>query len=315
MANDSSLIRRIAKFRPGARHAAIEIKLDQLARRLAEIDERDRSSTDGLRAGLERFRRDLMLEVDRTRSRLAVPDRHALELEAYRRTGTYAAVFDNPRPLVSITISTYNRGAVLVERSLASVLGQSYDNLQIIVVDDGSTDDTAERVRKVGDPRVVYARLSDHVLPPELSAGVEALNLGLAMARGDFVTHLDDDDEYVPDRIRDLVRFSQQERVEFVWHPFWWQETPDRDWAVNEAAEMAFAQVTTGSVFYIGWLKRFLWDPLAGLRYDQPDDWTLFRTLRDLGIVMKRHPETLLRHYKEGLNPRWGETQAGAASG
>ena len=256
-----------------------------------------------------------MLEVDRTRSRLAVPDRDVLALAAYRQTDAYAAVFDNPRPLVTVTISTYNRAAVLVERSLASVLKQDYDNLEVIIIDDASSDETERRVREIGDSRIIYARLTDHVLPPELSAGVEALNLGLAMASGDFVTHLDDDDEYVPDRIRALVRFAQQERVEFVWHPFWWQETPNRDWAVNEAAEMAFAQVTTGSVFYIGWLKRFLWDPLAGLRYDQPDDWTLFRTLRDLGTVMKRHPETLLRHYKEGLNPRWSETQPGAPTG
>ena len=299
------LERQVAAAGVAAKLTGLKHRLDRLERQVAAAE---RSSTESLRAGLDSLRLELMRDIDRTRSRLAVPDGELIELEAFRRTPEYVALFENPRPLVTVTVSTYNRADLLVERSLASLLRQDHDHLEIIVVDDGSTDDTQRRVRQIGDPRIVYARLVDHVLPPELGAGIEARNLGLAMATGDFVTHLDDDDEYVPDRIGKLVRFAQQERAEFVWHPFWWQETRDGDWTVNEAVEMEFAKVTTGSVLYVGWLKRYLWDLVSAQRYGEPDDWTLFRTLRDLGVVMKRHPDVLLRHHKEGLSPRWAES-------
>lgn len=294
-------------LQPEERLSALEQRLDALEQRVADADQKVAWD---IRGGLDWLRRHLMREIDRTRSRLAVSDSDVLDLVAYRQTADYAALFDNPRPLVTVTISTYNRAELVVARSLASVIRQDYDNLEVIIVDDDSTDDTERRVRALGDPRVIFTRMAGRVLPPEVSAGVEALNLGLAMATGDFITHLDDDDEYEPDRISKLIRFVQTERIEFVWHPFRWQETEDQGWQVNEAQEMELSSATTGSVLYMGWLKRFMWDPLAGLRYAQPDDWTLFRTLRDLGVVMQRYPETLLRHYKEGQNPRWAEGSA-----
>lgn len=288
----------------GRNSDGIEARLDALERRIAAEEEaRDRS----LRSGLDWLRGWLMKEVGRTRSRLAVSERQVLDLFAYRASPEYAALFANPRPLVSVTISTYNRAEILVGRSLASVLRQDYDNFEVIVVDDMSSDDTEQRVRALADPRIHFVRMTGHVLPPGLGAGIEARNLALTLAGGDFITHLDDDDEYEPDRIRKLVQFARDERAELVWHPFWWQEKTDQPWTINDASEMEFAQATTSSVFYMGWLKSFTWDLLSWLWYAEPDDWTLFRTLRDMGVVMRRHPEPLLRHYKEGQNPRWAE--------
>ena len=285
--------------------AALERKLAGLEERLAENQQK---TTWDITGGLDWLRGHLMREVDRTRSRRDVPDADLVKLAAYRRSPEYATLFKNPRPLVSVVISTYNRAQLLVERSLDSVLRQDYDRIEAIVVDDASTDDTERRVRALGDARITFVRMIDHSLPKELSAGVEARNLGLAMATGDFITHLDDDDEFTTDRVGKLLSFAQQERAEFVWHPFWWQEVAGQEWAINDAPTMELANATTGSVFYIGWLKRYPWDPLSVLRYEQPDDWALFRLLRDMGVVMKRYPEPLLRHYKEGQNPRWSES-------
>lgn len=97
--------------------------------------------------------------------------------------------------LVSVVIPTYNR-AGRFERAVDSVLAQTHRALEIIVVDDGSTDDTAERyARRYGaDPRVRYLR--------QPNRGVAAArNLGFGAARGAYVALLDSDDTWAPWKI------------------------------------------------------------------------------------------------------------------
>jgi O-antigen biosynthesis protein len=98
------------------------------------------------------------------------------------------------RPRVSVIVPTYNRADVL-PRAIRSVLAQSWTDLELLVVDDGSTDATAEVVARHGDPRVRYLRQPQN-------AGVSAArNRGLRAARGDFVAFLDSDDEWLPGKL------------------------------------------------------------------------------------------------------------------
>lgn len=101
-------------------------------------------------------------------------------------------------PLVSVVIPTHNR-ARLLERAIRSVLRQTYANLECIVVDDGSEDDTPERARRIDDPRLRYIRLdpTQHVS--------RARNAGIAAARGSLVAFLDDDDEWLPEKLQRQV--------------------------------------------------------------------------------------------------------------
>ena len=92
-------------------------------------------------------------------------------------------------PLVSVIIPTYNRAALLCE-AIDTVLAQSYKNTEIIVIDDGSTDDTTDAVQKYGD-RIRYTRRPNAGVNP-------ARNLGLKQARGEFVALLDSDDLWAP---------------------------------------------------------------------------------------------------------------------
>ena len=94
-------------------------------------------------------------------------------------------------PSFSIVIPTYNR-ARLLPRALDSVLAQTFDDFELLVVDDASTDDTAAVAASYEDPRISYLRLEEN-------GGVaNARNAGIASARGTFVCFLDDDDEYLP---------------------------------------------------------------------------------------------------------------------
>lgn len=116
---------------------------------------------------------------------------------------------DCARGLVSAIIPTYNRAA-LVGRAIESALRQSYPDVEIIVVDDGSTDETPEVVASFG-PAVRYLR--------QRNAGVAAArNHGFRESRGEYVALLDSDDAWLPWKIDAQVRILQRfPEVGMVW--------------------------------------------------------------------------------------------------
>jgi len=93
-------------------------------------------------------------------------------------------------PLVSVIIPTYNRAAVL-PRTLKSVLTQTYQNFEIFVVDDGSTEDIGLVVKMLNDSRIHHLRLHEHT-----NANV-ARNAGIRAATGEYIAMLDSDDEWL----------------------------------------------------------------------------------------------------------------------
>ncbi len=118
-------------------------------------------------------------------------------------------------PLISIYLPTRDRVEKL-ERALKSVLAQTYQNYEILICDDGSTDETSERVAKLvrDSERIRYLR------NPTPRGACAARNLGIFAARGEFITGLDDDDEFTPDRLEQLLH-SWDEKYAFVCSNFW----------------------------------------------------------------------------------------------
>ena len=97
-------------------------------------------------------------------------------------------------PKVSVIIATYNR-AELLPRAVNSVLNQTLDEYEIIIVDDASSDNTQQIIAGFEDPRIRSVR-------QEVNCGQSvATNVGIARARGEYVTLLDDDDEWPADRL------------------------------------------------------------------------------------------------------------------
>jgi glycosyltransferase involved in cell wall biosynthesis len=97
-------------------------------------------------------------------------------------------------PAVSIVLPTHNRAALL-DRSIRSVLGQTYTDFELIVVDDGSTDETAGVVAGFRDPRIRYLPLAR-----KTGAG-PARNAGIRAARAKFLAFQDSDDEWLPSKL------------------------------------------------------------------------------------------------------------------
>lgn len=101
---------------------------------------------------------------------------------------------ENKNPTVSVIIPTYNR-AHLIGASIQSVLNQTYQDFELIVVDDGSTDNTEAVVKSFKDPRIHYIRHKEN------RGGSAARNTGIKSARGEYIAFLDSDDEWFPTKM------------------------------------------------------------------------------------------------------------------
>jgi glycosyltransferase involved in cell wall biosynthesis len=147
-------------------------------------------------------------------------------------------------PQVSIVIDTYNYGQ-FIEEAIESVLSQEFPTglMEVIVVDDGSTDDTPERVRKFGS-RIEYHQKSN-------GGQASAFNYGIAKASGKIIAFLDGDDYWFPDRLRSVVaEFEKHPEVGMVYHPL-------REYHV-EAGEFRDASFTPISGFVPSNIKKVL---------------------------------------------------------
>ena len=242
-------------------------------------------------------------EMDFLKSKNDVSDELFDRFQADRTSQEYLSAYQRPEPLVSYCIATYNRGRLLAERSLKSILNQDYSNIEVIVVGDCCTDDTEARIRELGDSRVRFINLPERGRYPDdpnwrwMVAGTIPMNFALSLARGDFITHLDDDDEHPKDRVAKLVSFIRESQAEFVWHPFW-RENPGGKWELKPCPQFRRYNVTTSSIFYHRWLAQIPWD-INAYKYREPGDWNRIRKFKYLGVRAIRYPEPFLRHFME----------------
>jgi len=113
--------------------------------------------------------------------------------------------------LVSVIIPTYNRAQWLVE-AIHSVLEQTYLNIELIVVNDGSPDNTDEVIQPYKD-RLIYIK-------QENSGCGAAVNTGVKHAKGEYITRLDDDDQFLPDKVAMQVEaFREHPHVGLIGGP------------------------------------------------------------------------------------------------
>jgi len=107
----------------------------------------------------------------------------------------------NRNPLVSAIIPTYNRAHVICD-AVESILAQTYRPIEVIVVDDGSKDDTLQRLKEYGDRIRVISQAN--------AGPAAARNRGIAMAQGELIAFLDSDDLWLPQKIERQVALLEQ---------------------------------------------------------------------------------------------------------
>jgi hypothetical protein len=185
-------------------------QLEQLTVRLAAATEAASATQAGLAA---------LTPVLRT---LAADDPgHRRRLHALRADPGYAAAWDEPDPLVTISIPTRSRPRLLVERSLASALAQTHEHLEVLVVGDAAGQEIPAAVESVGDPRVRFVNLTHQFVREDgehwLTAATLTRNEAYRLATGQWLVDLDDDDALRPGAVAELLDRARAERLEVVY--------------------------------------------------------------------------------------------------
>jgi glycosyltransferase involved in cell wall biosynthesis len=203
--------------------------------------------------------------------------------------------------MISVVIPVFN-GAAYIGEAIESVLGQSLPPAEIIVVDDGSSDGTAEVVRRY-QPGVLYRRQAHE------GAGA-ARNLGIRESKGDWLAFLDADDVWLPDKLRlQKAAFEEDPGLDLVFSHMNQFRTPELPAEV--VAGMACDETSQPSPLISCLLARHAaFDSVGPLRTEvQADfvDWYLrareaglrMRVLDVLLVRRRIHPGNFTREHKE----------------
>jgi hypothetical protein len=288
-------------------------------------DHAGRGSLRGLTPGLARSQareRELAVESE-ARANLAhrrmirarsIEERETLaQLRGDREVCWPDGADDNP--LVSVVIPTYSRGRILVERSLASVLSQTYRNIEVVVVGDHATEETLDAIRTVDDPRVRFEdlpELSPYQGDPELAwmcVGSRLYNHGLELARGQWIAPQANNDEFTRDHIEALLSVALEHRLEFVYGDSW-IELPEGQWFRLGVWPPRQAGFCAEAVLYSSGL-RFIREDEECWRERRPNDWDMWNRMMEAGVRAGHVEHVVLRHYAEDHH-RF-QTTAGAA--
>ena len=217
-------------------------------------------------------------------------------------------------PLVSIVIPTYSRGRILVERSIASALAQTYPNVEVVVVGDHATPETLEAIQSVQDPRVRFEDLpvrSPYPDDPEhawMCVGTRPYNRGVKLARGSWIVPQADDDEMLSDHVATLLGVALEYRLEMVYGDSL-METPEGEWFRLGAWPPAHAGFCAGSVLYSAALA-FVEEDEECWRDGEPNDWNMWRRMIDAGVRIGHVEQIVFRHYREARHRYTATTSA-----
>jgi hypothetical protein len=239
-------------------------------------------------------------------------------LHALRTSEEYELAFSEPEPLVSFLVPTYTSYETLRDVALPSILGQTYSNLEVIVVGDCAPPETEEAVASIGDPRVSYYNRTVRGPYPEDPAqrwyvvGTPPSNDALALARGQWTAVLGDDDAVRPTHTERLLAAAQEHRYE---HCYGLQLVHFEEGESMTLGEFppALGQWGLQAALIHGGL-RFFESELSDAIFAEPNDWSKCRRMLRAGvrtgmideIVVDKH-ETRRRSaedWEEGSVPR-----------
>jgi len=206
-----------------------------------------------------------------------------------RKTDEYDKVFTNKTPLVSVRIATFNNADKLINVAIKSVLNQTYKNIEIIVVGDNCTDDTAEKIAALNDSRITFVNFPYRSVYPEdahnrwLVAGSPGMNLGAYLAKGEWIAPLDDDDEFSEDHIEKLLDVALKNKAEFAYGAIMHKNTVTQETKVLFSDPPRFGEFSFQSVMYMKQLVFFEYDQQSWV-VGEPGDWNLCRRMLLCGV-------------------------------
>lgn len=153
--------------------------------------------------------------------------------------------------MFSVVIPLYNKGA-LIKRTIDSVLSQSFQDFEVVVIDDGSKDDSAHYVKEYNDSRIKYYY--------KKNGGVSsARNYGIRKASEDWIVFLDADDELLPNALQIFLNMIEKypENKYFVGKNVWVKHGQSKDDCLRKDLQETKRIIKTNSPHLHLWMQRF----------------------------------------------------------
>jgi hypothetical protein len=211
--------------------------------------------------------------------------------------------FTRKKPLISVQIPTWNRAKILTERTIPSVLKQTYQNFEIIIVGDHCTDDTGELLKNFNDKRIKFYNLpqrGDYPANPKdrwMVAGVVPVNRALELCSGEWIAPLDDDDEFSEDHLEVLLNYTLEHDYEMVYGKVKIETAPGK-WSEVGSYPLRHGGISRISALYHAKLRFFKYD-INAWKYQEPADWNLWRRMKEAGIRIGFVDKIVGTHYLE----------------
>ena len=231
-------------------------------------------------------------------------------LWALRETEAYLQAYDEAEPLVTVTIPTYENTEQLLERSLPSVLAQTYERLDVLVVGDGAAPEVEHAIRRVGDSRIRYVNLTHRGPYPEdaalrwMVAGGPAANEGMRMAAGRWIAQMDDDDSCPPNRVELLLSAAREQRLEFCYGRIRAHLPDGSTELLCEFPPRVGAVSLSCSIMHAG--MSFIASELGDALFGLVGDWARVRRMMRVGVRMGMIEDFVLDYYP---TKRWADQE------
>ena len=180
--------------------------------------------------------------------------------------------------LVSVIMPTYNSGTTL-QRSVESILNQTYTNIELLITDDCSKDNTAELIRRISEKD---SRVRSTLLTSNFGPGY-ARNEAIGRAKGRYIAFCDSDDRWFPDKLEKQIAFMNEKRCALSYTSYLVCDENDNDVGIVIAPEKIDLTMLKRDN-KIGCLTAVYDTKLLGQKYYMPtlrkrQDWALFLTI------------------------------------
>jgi plasmid stabilization system protein ParE len=276
----------VAEFQASLERDAAQRALDEAWHELVQADQAQTQEV------LDSLRQQLDLQSKLLKSTRDNVPLLRYQLESIRQTAEYATALNEPHPLVTVRIASYRNTEALMDSAIASVMRQTYDNFELVIVNDGPNERTRRAVEGLHDSRIRYEEFPARTQYPDdpharwMVAGSPGMNRGAELATGQWIAPLDDDDEFTPDHLEVLVALARERGVELAYGALTQKNLANGEEHHIYSAPPAISQFSFQGAIYLAALR-------AAFRYDEqswlvgePGDWNLIRRMSAAGVTM-----------------------------
>ena len=264
-----------------------------------------RAETAALSAALAALDARVSAQHERTMQALRIvrddDARARAKLLHLRTTPDYEAAFEETEPLVTIIIPTYTNWQQLRERALPSVLAQTYERFECLVIGDAAPAESAQAVDSFSDERLRFINLPYRgPYPPELKdawmvVGTAPFNAGLELASGRWFAALDDDDALSPRHVELLLALAKAERAEVPYGRIDRHEPGGKTTVFGTHPPQLGQWNLQCSLFHAG--LRFMTLQPTDWLFGIPNDWSLAERMLRIGVRFAMTEESVVDYY------------------